>query len=770
MTTDSSPFVRTAPHAVASRRLPSTLAATLCLCGVAHGGELPAGPADTSADTSSNGQDVHSPHHHGKTLQRVDVVADAASYHADHVESVKFAAPIADVPQSILVIPDKVLQDQNVHSLRDALTNNVAGITFAAGEGGGGLGDNLSMRGFQGRDDIYVDGIRDAAQMIRSDDFNLDHLEVIRGSASSYSGAGSVSGVINMATKKPRLENFTRFSLGGGTAANRRATIDVNRILSQDHGIAVRLNAMGNLNNTAGRDSIFNHRWGFAPSIAFGLGTPTRVTLSYLYQKDHNLPDMGILRDPRNITRVRQVPGSRWDGYYGLRNYDRDDSRVNAVTLKVDHDFSDKLVLHNVSRFSDVNRTTEITTNTVHLNTAALPDNLDLAAGTYNAYGPGGVRRQFSTQQVENQTDLIWKQGDESGLHNTLDTGLDFSRLKYAGAQFKNAISQSDRNGLSISDPLGYFAGEPAAMAINKNTSSQQVDKAVYLIDTLVIDPHWQLTGAARFDSWDLQYNNLVGGALQSKTDNLFSWKLGATWKPTDQGSVYLSYSTSKQPPSFDTIATTGSVSGNQLSLAPETANTWELGTKWELLQKRLSLTAAVYQTQMTNALTTDEFGNDYNTNGKQRARGLELTASGQITDWWQLMASYSYIDSKYQSGNDVPVGRALYNTPRNAANIWNTWTLPDNWTIGYGAQYVSARYVTNRPATSLSDGDLASLMLSGHFVQNAMIGYTVNDHVSLQLNLYNLTNKRYFDIAFNARAFVPNVGRWGMLTANFQF
>lgn len=198
-----------------------------------------------------------------------------------------------------------------------------------------------------------------------------------------------------MATKKPRLENFTRFSLGGGTAANRRATIDVNRILSQDHGIAVRLNAMGNLNNTAGRDSVFNHRWGFAPSIAFGLGTPTRVTLSYLYQKDHNRPDFGILRDPRNIARVRQLPGSAWSNYYGLSNLDRDDARVNTVSLKVDHDFNDKLVLHNITRFSDVNRDTQITANTVHLNTSTLPDNLDLADGTYNAYGPGATRRLY---------------------------------------------------------------------------------------------------------------------------------------------------------------------------------------------------------------------------------------------------------------------------------------------------------------------------------------------------------------------------------------
>lgn len=206
-----------------------------------------------------------------------------------------------------------------------------------------------------------------------------------------------------------------------------------------------------------------------------------------------------------------------------------------------------------------------------------------------------------------------------------------------------------------------------------------------------------------------------------------------------------------------------------QLSLAPETAETWELGSKWELFQQRLALTAAVYQTAMTNAMTTDAFGNSFNTSGRQRARGLELTAAGRITDIWQIMATYAYIDSKYQSGNDVPVGRALFNTPRNSATVWNTWTLPGNWTIGYGAQYVSTRFVSSRPAGNLLDGDLSRLALSGHFVHNAMLGYAINDHVGLQLNIYNLDNRRYFDVALNGRGFVPNIGRWAMLTTNIQ-
>lgn len=165
----------------------------------------------------------------------------AAGYDASRVNAGKYAAPVADMPQSILILPHALLQDQNVHSVRDMPSNHVAGITFAAGEGGGGLGDNLSMRGFQSRNNIHVDGIRDATQMVRSDDFNLDHSEVIRGSDSSCSGAGAVAGVINLSRKRPALTNCNHISPAGETAANRRATLDINRPQPQrSQSIAIR--------------------------------------------------------------------------------------------------------------------------------------------------------------------------------------------------------------------------------------------------------------------------------------------------------------------------------------------------------------------------------------------------------------------------------------------------------------------------------------------------------------------------------------------------
>lgn len=194
-------------------------------------------------------------------------------------ESAKYAKPLLDVPQTITVVPGQVLQEQNALSLQQALSN-VSGITFNAGEGGAGSGDSINIRGFSANANLQIDGLRDSGQKSRSDLFNTESVEVIKGPNSVFGGAGTSGGSINMISKQPKAHDFTEADAGLGTASYRRLTLDTNRVLAGGKA-AMRLNLMGHDSDVAGRDTIFKRRWGVAPSLALGLNSPTRVTLSF---------------------------------------------------------------------------------------------------------------------------------------------------------------------------------------------------------------------------------------------------------------------------------------------------------------------------------------------------------------------------------------------------------------------------------------------------------------------------------------------------------
>ncbi|WP_261543547.1 TonB-dependent receptor [Burkholderia multivorans] len=284
----------------------------------------------------------------------------------DRSGSAKYATPLLDVPQTITVVPREVLDEQQVTSLREALSN-VAGITFNAGEGGGGSGDMLLIRGFSAHANLQLDGLRDSAQNNRSDLFNIDAVEVIKGPNSVFGGAGTTGGSVNLISKAPQRKAFIEAGTVLGTSGYRRATLDANRPLPGSDGSSVfRLNAMAHVNDVPGRNDIRKRRWGVAPSLGFGLGTPTRVTLGYFHQYDHNLPDYGL---PARNGQV--LGGVARDAYFGWRNLDRERIESNTFTVKAEHDVSPQLKLQNLSRYAHLNRDTVVSAS--HANLDGMP-------------------------------------------------------------------------------------------------------------------------------------------------------------------------------------------------------------------------------------------------------------------------------------------------------------------------------------------------------------------------------------------------------------
>jgi catecholate siderophore receptor len=213
-----------------------------------------------------------------KTATQLDAVEVQGSK-IDKPSSPKYTEALLDTPQTITVVNKATMDQQGLIGLRDVLST-LPGITFGAGEGGGGYGDSINLRGFTANSDITTDGVRDSAQYSRTDNFNLESIELVNGANSVYSGAGSVGGNINLVSKSAHAGDSNTFTVGAGTDGYSRVTADSN--FDFDNGTAVRLNAMGHVQDVPGRDEEFKHRWGFAPSVAFGLGSDTRFTLSYL--------------------------------------------------------------------------------------------------------------------------------------------------------------------------------------------------------------------------------------------------------------------------------------------------------------------------------------------------------------------------------------------------------------------------------------------------------------------------------------------------------
>lgn len=670
--------------------------------------------------------------------------------------SAKYAVPLLDVPQTITVVPRQVLDEQNALSLRQALSN-VSGITFNAGEGGGGSGDSINIRGFSANANMQVDGLRDSAQTSRSDLFNLDSVEVIKGPNSVFGGSGTTGGSINMISKQPKSTDSTEIAARLGTDRYKRLTVDTNQTLGSEGFAAFRLNLMAHGNDVPGRDQIYKRRWGVAPSLTLGMNGPTRLTLSFLHQTDDNLPDFGV-----PALYGKRLDGVSRESYFGWRNLDKEKIQSNALTAKLEHDFSADLKLQNLTRYSSLSRDTTVSASHVDLR--------GMRPGNYKPAGPQGYGRDSTTEMWVNQTNLTSK-FDTFGLGHTLVTGFEISRETYDRTTYSYNINRYyPAGGFELARPPGRWDGPTSKSASARNKTSLDT-KALYAMDTIALGRMFDVSLGLRYDWIDAKSSSRpVGGARLDvdSADRKLSTRVGLTFKPAENGRIYVAYGTSFNPSAEFLVTTGGGLDARNNSLAPEKNRTVELGTKWELLDQRLALGGALFQVDKTNAREALADGS-YLLAGAQRVKGLELNLSGKVTPQWDVYANYTYMDSETRQSTTQPlrIGRALGNTPRNSFSLWTTYALPGGWTVGYGARAVGTRNVTSQ-----GDGKL-----DAYWVHSVMASYDVNRNLKLQLNVENLTDKAYVE---RVRQVVGNEsrssaieygdGRSAMLSAIYKF
>ena len=643
---------------------------------------------------------------------------------------------IQNTAQSINVVSEGVIRDQQASSLEEAL-KNVPGITLNAGEGGS-HGDTVNLRGFPASDDFFLDGLRDTGFYTR-DAFDVEAIEVYKGPASTLFGRGSTGGVINQVSKTPKLGDSASGALTLGGDDETRVTADGNYAFAP--GAAVRLNLMDQDTGVVDRDFVRNRRWGVAPSLALGIGQPTSLVLDYLHQEENDIPDYGV---PFVDGKPAPVPRNT---YYGLPTDDRYQARVDVATARFEHDFGDGISFSENARAGSYWFNSRMTAPHYDPSGAIPPPTASTPLDTVGIYrdrpsSEGTVRTLMSESDVSHKL--------HSGLiDNTLTAGLDLDREDADLVRFANQLSQIAPTPLLDPNPFEAFPGHQTTVSQRPDTHTDTV--GLSLIDTLDIGPHWSLVGAVRYDQFHAALNEPITGKHFNHTDEITDPRFAVVYKPTDKTSLYVSYGTS-----FDPSAETLSLSASNQALPPEKDKTLEAGAKAQVLDSRLSLTAAVFTTQMTNARITDPLNPSLQAlAGNLKVNGVELDAQGHLTDKLEVLAGYTHLEGRSTglAGTGVSVG-AIQNMAPNAANLWLVYEPTPALKFGAGVNSLD-----QRPA-NVSGTDI----IPSYVTLDGMISYRINRRLTVQLNGYNLADRVYYTNSYDTSPIenhvIPGAGR----------
>lgn len=653
--------------------------------------------------------------------------------------SPKYTEPLLDVPQTINIVPRAIMEQQGVTSLTEAL-RNVTGVTISAGEGGNAAGDNLTLRGFSARNDIFVDGVRDLSPQTR-DSFNMEQVEVVKGPQSAFSGRGSAGGTINIVSKAPSLSKIVGGTVMFGNAGMKRGTVDINTpVKFLGERTAFRLNGVGQEGGVPGRNEVYSNRWGVAPSLMFGLGTSNRLTLNYYKLKQENLSDYGIPWVPATNNalaayRDRPAPVPR-ETFYGLTDRDKEFLNTDMGTVRYEHDFSDSTMFRNQFRYSRSTR-----------NSMASPPRFASNDST-------AINREMRSwisedQTYDNQTD-IRSRFNTGPLQHSLVAGMQFTR---EGNLRQNRTATNMATTLLNPNPHDVYTGP---ITVNPNIGDiTGKTQAFYAFDTIRFGQHWEATGGARWERFAVDGINTTPAPV-SRTDKMTSVRAGLVYKPVQQGSLYASYGTSFNPSlegiSYSTVDT---------RVPPEKTYTFETGAKWEVAQQRLMLAGAFFRVDKTNARTPGLNPEDppQVLDGRQRVNGFELSATGAITRSFRLMAGYTFMDSKIaESNTPAEVGMRFQNTPRNSGTVWATYQHK-KLMVGLGPRFVGKRYGNNTNTR----------YVESYWTLDGMASYAIHRNLDLRFNMANLNNAYYFDRLGGGHV-IPGQARTIFGTVGFHF
>ena len=640
-----------------------------------------------------------------------------------------------DTPQTITIVPSEELNEQAVTSLHQALLD-VPGASAHADEDSN-FGDNFYIRGFSALNDIYIDGIRDPGHY-RRDTFDMQTLEVLEGPSGVLFGRGSTGGAINYITKMPQLDPVMAGTSMLGTDDTKRLTADFGQAISPD--AAFRINVMGEDAGFTGRDVVEYSRFGIAPSIAFGIGTPTRVQISFMHTSEYDIPDYGVPW----IYRPGEARPFYTSAFYGRENSDFGRTNADMATVNGEHDLTDWLTLRDRFRYGTYERAMQVTEPSVDGIITGPLSQVSVDAVTR------GVRSRETT--IQNQADGVAR-FDMGPFSEHLIAGYEVSRDTTTPTTFK--FSGVPSVPLLDPDPSLPFIG---TRALKSEVNSSALDNAVYAMSRTTWN-NWELSLAARFDWFDATYNESVSATNLHHLDQLPSYRGALSYHPMEDATLYFAYGTS-----FDPSAEALSLSTATAALAPQKTRAIELGAKYAPW-KGLLLNAAIFRTLQFNLRETNPV--DPTTDiliGGARAEGVDFGINGEIADHWKMWGGYEYLLATVISSPNGDVGNRLQNTPRHSVRLWTSYEFLDN-TLEIGAGF---DYLGTRTPTTIFEQFNTMQYVPSYWTVGLMAGYRVTDNLRLQLNIDNLNGSKYFD-GVDDNHVNPGEGRTAYLTARFK-
>ena len=638
--------------------------------------------------------------------------------------------PVKDVPQALTVISESQIEDQALRSIADVLTF-VPGATPGTGEGNR---DQITLRGNNTTADFFVDGIRDDVQYFR-DLYNIDRVEVLRGSNAMIFGRGGGGGVVNRVTKRSGLAEYRQFLVSGDSEGGLRLTGDVDQPLGT--GAGVRINGVYEKGDSF-RRHVDLERYAVNPTIAFLPGSQTRIDLSYEYLHDRRTADRG----------VPSIDGEPLEGFdrtfFGNPDLSFAKADVHVAAIGAEHRFSDSLTVRNRTLYGDYDKFYQ----NIYPNGAV--DGTGLVR--LSAYNDTTRRKNLFSQ-----TDLVWD-NRLGGVDQTLLVGIELGRQKGTNQRRNGVFSSRPGNPGSIFQPLDEVTvDEPVTFLANgAHNDIRTTVAAAYVQDQIRFSDKFELIAGVRFDRFSIDIDSLNSAAEFGRTDELVSPRLGLIAKPMRNLSLYASYSRSYLPQSGDQF---NSLSPTSEALKPEKFDNYEVGAKWEPIDGLLA-TAAIYQLDRTNTQARDPLDSSLIVlTGAQRSRGLELGIERSISHRWQISAGYAWQKAKItETTTAAPEGREVPLVPRHSLALWNRYDVSDAFGLGLGLIARSKSYA------SISN----QVKLPAYARVDTAVFYRLTRGVEAQVNVENVFGADYFPTAHNDNNIAPGAPRTVRATVKF--
>ncbi len=680
-----------------------------------------------------------------------------AAYKAKKLSGSKHSRDIAETPATMTVLTKEAIEDSGKTELKDILSAQ-PGITLGTGEGGNSFGDRYIIRGYEARSDIFTDGLREPG-LISRDTFALEQIEISKGPSSTFAGRGSTGGSVNSVTKKASLDDdFTELTGGLGTDDYQRYTLDSNKVINDD--LAVRFNVLYSEAGIPNRDPADEQRRGALLSGVYQANEDLKVSADYYHYRADDRPDLG--------TRLVNGKPYKGQGYPGIKNLDFQRSGADTLTLTFDYQLNDETRLENKTRYGKTTNDYVSTTKQASRSTPVTLSNRTFAGWQDNTY-------------VGNQTNLIFDK-EIGGMRHTIITGIELARERVKGAT-DAFLREGNSNGNAYNID---FSTNKATKQRSPKTDLTLKTASAYLMDTITLNEDWELFGGLRYDYFEydlwLAASNGRGGPVPERTyqyeDGFLNGHLGVVYSPWESGNVYANVSSSSNinGGEADSAGNCGyggictDADGNYSNAKPEQSVNLELGTKWNLMDEKLLLTAAVFRITKDDVI---EGGNDsyqsggsLNT-GKNRVEGVELGLSGNITSKLSGQFGIAVMDSEtLKSFNQASVGLPKANFADESANLQLRYQATPKFAVGGNATY-SSEIKGGQPDA----GSSGRVSIPGYSVYDVFATYQFDKQLELRANIQNLTDKEYYTAVYRGGSIVYiGDARSANLTLSYKF